>query len=238
MQESELPEIASMLQNLQPENPVQVKKKAAEQLGELEESNREIVQALIAAKELDPSYQVRVQTAESLRQAVHQEILDQYPELMASAGGEPRPSLGHPLLEDERDVVSGGAEAEEKPAYHAYLGVVGRFLGLALLVGVGAAVLVAIVCWLIGWRSWAGYASGLRYGAVAVFVFGAAQVLASSGLVSREDQDPDRLRFLLKDPHKQLLRERDVNFDVFYVVFAVALALWGVAALIDRMAGS
>lgn len=78
------PEVKQLLQDLQPERPYAGKIEAARKLGELSESDLEIVHALVSALESDPGYQVRKMAAQSLQASVHQEILQQHLDLMAS----------------------------------------------------------------------------------------------------------------------------------------------------------
>jgi hypothetical protein len=84
------PDIEELLQDLRPQCPVPVKKKAVEELGKLSTSDLRIVKALIAVKESDPSYEIRKLAAYSLRAAVHRKVLDQYPALLESAISEVR----------------------------------------------------------------------------------------------------------------------------------------------------
>lgn len=74
------------LQDLKPENPYTTRLAAVRELGRLESSDPSIVRALIAVKEHDASYQMRLAAAEALQAPPHQEVLAHYPELLNSAG--------------------------------------------------------------------------------------------------------------------------------------------------------
>lgn len=90
MEESISPDLEKLLQDLRPENQHSVKLAAVQQFGEAATSDINIVKALITVKQSDPSYQVRKAAAEALAAAVHQDVLQQYPELAAVAAEEVR----------------------------------------------------------------------------------------------------------------------------------------------------
>ncbi len=75
------PEVAQLLKDLQPTRLYTSRRRAAEQLGEVNRSNREVVLALLVAGETDASADVRAAAGESLRAPVHQAVLQQHPEL-------------------------------------------------------------------------------------------------------------------------------------------------------------
>ena len=75
------PEVEELLRNLQQGSWWMIRQGAALRLGKLSESSPRIVQALIAAAESDSILGVREAAMESLRAPVHQEILQQYPDL-------------------------------------------------------------------------------------------------------------------------------------------------------------
>ena len=66
-----------LLHDLRSEN-LDTRKRAAEELGKLKDSNRQVVEALLTAKESDPFYAVRKIAEESLSAPVHQEVLQKY----------------------------------------------------------------------------------------------------------------------------------------------------------------
>lgn len=83
--ESSLSAAQQYLRELDLDNPLATRLAAARELGHLEASSPQIVRALIAVKEGDPSYQMRKAAAESLQVPAHRQILAQHPELQASA---------------------------------------------------------------------------------------------------------------------------------------------------------
>ena len=81
-QKSPTPQVQELLQDLQLAGVWSVRKRAVERLGELGESSPRIVLSLIAARADDSSQAVREAAEESLRAPVHQEILQECPDLM------------------------------------------------------------------------------------------------------------------------------------------------------------
>ena len=85
-EEEELsPEVEELLRDLQPSSLYLSRQRAAERLGELSESSPRILRSLIATSAFDSSQAVREAAEESLRAPVHQEILQEYPDLMQRA---------------------------------------------------------------------------------------------------------------------------------------------------------
>ena len=78
------PEVEALLRDLGPWSPKHARRDAAEQLGRVGTSSPRIVQALITACE-SPSELVSTAAAKSLRAPVHQECLQQHPELTEEA---------------------------------------------------------------------------------------------------------------------------------------------------------
>jgi hypothetical protein len=78
------PEVEALLRDLGPWSPKHTRRDAAEQLGRVGTSSPRIVQALITACE-SPSELVSTAAAKSLRAPVHQECLQQHPELTEEA---------------------------------------------------------------------------------------------------------------------------------------------------------
>jgi len=70
--------------------PYQARLQAARSLAEATSSDVELLRALIAARDSDPSYQVRQAAAEALQSPVHRELLDRHPELRAAASAAPQ----------------------------------------------------------------------------------------------------------------------------------------------------
>ena len=75
-QEAPAPDVEQLLQDLQADS-IDTKKAAAVQLGKLEESSLEIVEALVVAQETDAIYAVKKAAEEALRAPAHQQYLQQ-----------------------------------------------------------------------------------------------------------------------------------------------------------------
>lgn len=79
-----------MLNDLALPAPYQARLQAARALAKAASSDVELLRALIAARDGDPSYQVRQAAAEALQSPVHRELLDLHPELRAAASAAPQ----------------------------------------------------------------------------------------------------------------------------------------------------
>ncbi len=75
------PKVQALLRDLQPVRLYTSRQRAAKELGQINQSSREVVLALVETAETDSSAEVRTTAAESLRAPVHQVVLRQYPEL-------------------------------------------------------------------------------------------------------------------------------------------------------------
>ncbi|MBN1659069.1 MAG: YIP1 family protein [Anaerolineae bacterium] len=119
MESSQSISSAHLVRSLAPETSYPERIGAARALGEVETSDVSIVRALLAAKERDPSYQVRQAAAEAVRAPVHADVLAQHPELQpavdagvrhsapavgATAAVDMFPASDHPA--DERSAAS------------------------------------------------------------------------------------------------------------------------------------
>jgi hypothetical protein len=106
------PEVEELLQDLQPARRPTFRRRAAKQLGEVSRSSRQVVQALVTAAETD-SAAVRAAAAKSLRAPVHQEFLQQHPDLMEATERalQQRPRSGPSSGPMDRRRVSGKATA-------------------------------------------------------------------------------------------------------------------------------
>jgi hypothetical protein len=80
-------DVAQLLQDLLPDQPFGVREKAVEKLAELNVSNLQVINALIATVESDPAFLVRKKATEALRASVHQTFLQQHPDLMRKVLG-------------------------------------------------------------------------------------------------------------------------------------------------------
>jgi hypothetical protein len=89
------------VQDLEPKKPYATRLAAVRELGRLKNSTLEIVRALIAVKEGDPSYQMRQAAAETLEAPVHRQVLAQHPELLGPAAAPVDPALPGALPVDE-----------------------------------------------------------------------------------------------------------------------------------------
>ena len=72
------PEVERLLRDLQPARLFTSRLRAARQLGGLDSSSRQIVQALATVAEMDDSDEVRAMAAQSLRAPVHHEYLKEH----------------------------------------------------------------------------------------------------------------------------------------------------------------
>lgn len=98
------PEVEVLLEELRPAKLYTSRRRAANQLGEINRSNRQIVQALVRVAELDSSAEVRTAATESLRVPVHQAVLRRYPELNErSQLATEQAKLPRVMLADETD---------------------------------------------------------------------------------------------------------------------------------------
>ncbi len=79
--------IDALLHALRHDSSVGARATAAERLGQVDESSLEIIEALITARDHDPFHAVREAAAQALRAPVHQEVLQQYPDLMDEEPG-------------------------------------------------------------------------------------------------------------------------------------------------------
>jgi len=136
------PEVENLLQNLQPRNRYASRRRAAEQLGKLKESNLRIVQSLVAAGESDADGAVKRAVLESLRAPAHQEVLQEYPELTKRAA------------EAARQVVA--AEGRWQKTKATVLGIVGAVVGAGLfwLIVWGVRFVIALVAAFVSERQW------------------------------------------------------------------------------------
>ena len=112
------PEVENLLQDLQPHNRVASRRRAAEQLGKLSESNLRIVQSLVAAGESTNVVLVQRAILEALRAPAHQVVLQEYPELTKRAAS------------TTRQVVA--AERRWRRTKAVVLGLVGAVAGAGL----------------------------------------------------------------------------------------------------------
>ncbi len=74
-------EVEELLRDLQPLRGFMSRLRAARQLGAINRSSRQVVQALLAAAKTDDTAEVRAAAAESLRAPVHQTFVQEHPEL-------------------------------------------------------------------------------------------------------------------------------------------------------------
>ena len=131
------PEVEGLLRRLGPWSPEQTRRDAAAQLGRVGTSSLRIVQALITACE-SPSDLVSRAAAKSLRAPVHQEYLQQHPELTAAAESTLQQDLD--LSEMARGApvqqrIYPKPRIQERPLLGRILGVLFALIGLGLLVG-------------------------------------------------------------------------------------------------------
>lgn len=138
------PDVEKLLQDLRVERPFGRKKEALAQLGRLNSSNLRIVSALVEAKLSDPSRAARKLAAESLLAPAHQEVLQQYPDLMQSATSperdeEPSPTTSRTA---QRRAFSGGTR--RKPMSNAQVllmipvGIAVAYFGVQILKNEGS----------------------------------------------------------------------------------------------------
>ncbi len=81
-EEAPLPEVEQLLQDLEPERPMELKVEAVRQLGELTSSSPQIVEALASASMWDASPKFRRFAAASLLAPAHQAVIEQHPGLL------------------------------------------------------------------------------------------------------------------------------------------------------------
>ncbi len=74
-------EVEELLQDLQGPGRRKLRRRAAELLGQVSRSSRDVVQALVTAAETDSDVTARIAAAESLGAEVHQAVLEQHPDL-------------------------------------------------------------------------------------------------------------------------------------------------------------
>jgi hypothetical protein len=135
------PEVEELLRILQSGGAAPERRDSAEQLGKVTMSSPRIVRALVAAYESDPSSMVNRAAAKSLRAPVHQEYLQEHPDLMEAAekalqmrpGADrqrpPRISPGPNSDPSLEEVLLWAGEAADHPAGLA-IGGAGLILGL------------------------------------------------------------------------------------------------------------
>ena len=80
-EESLPPEVEALLQDIQPGRRYLSQLDAARQLGEIDRSNRRVVQTLITTAETHPFAEVRRRAANALRAPAHQAVLQEHPDL-------------------------------------------------------------------------------------------------------------------------------------------------------------
>ena len=90
-QEASTSPVEDIVHTLEHGSTVRARARAAERLGQVEESSLEIVEALIAAREDDPFHTVRKAAEEALRAPVHEALLQQDAGLMERARQEAAP---------------------------------------------------------------------------------------------------------------------------------------------------
>lgn len=86
MDDSLTPESHRLLAGLALPAPYGARLEAARALALLETSDADVVRALVAARDSDPSYQVRQSAAEALQAPAHRAVLDHHPDLRSVAG--------------------------------------------------------------------------------------------------------------------------------------------------------
>jgi hypothetical protein len=173
MEQTLSPEIEKLLQDLQAGQTFSAARiAAARKLGQLSASNLPVVNALIAALESDPSPAVRKAAAASLRASVHQEILQQHPDLMhrvqeiersqpevqaaaldqtiSQTVSQPRPQTGQPRQRPEgrTDLPGGILEGGTRGLGNILVGIVfiiGGLSGSLVLRGTNSGELLALV---------------------------------------------------------------------------------------------
>ncbi len=141
------PEVENLLQNLQPRNRYASRRRAAEQLGKLSESNLRIVQSLVAAGESDAGGAIKRAVLKSLRAPAHQEVLQENPELTERAD-----SIARQIAAEGRWLKFGATVA---------LGIMGAGVGaglfwLVVLVARYVIALVVVVADLVNEGQWVG----------------------------------------------------------------------------------
>lgn len=151
-QETLSPQVEELLQNLKPATRPMLRIRAAKQLGEITTSSRQVVQALTIAAETDSVAKVRATAAESLHAPVHQEWLQQHPELKEAAERalqpHPRSPTGDgPTVEESGKSFKSGIVWNLSWAVVYLLAVVGTsMLALERMVAGG---------WVGDWELWA-----------------------------------------------------------------------------------
>ena len=147
-EEAPSPEVEQLLQDLQPNRRYAFRRRAAKELGEVGRSNRQMVEALVEAMESDSSATVRAIAAESVRAPVHQEILQEHPDLMQRQAVTQREEQKEKQREQQTREMERGAPVQRriypKPRIQERH-LLARIMGVPfVLFGLGALVLSAV----------------------------------------------------------------------------------------------
>lgn len=122
----------------------------------------------------------------------------------------------------------------EESKFKKYIPNLRRFVTIFLISNLGIFIIVAVICWLVDWRSWHEYGKGLQIASYVVFLVGIIVVIGTSGVGST--RRPAMINYSLeREIIKEKIKSRGPALEFLILGILLALVLYGFGTLLLKI---